>query len=264
MDISRLREKQEVMSAADMAQAVFEYFKQDRRESAYDDPMLVTSFDDLYEFFFRRIFSDVLVNREPHAQTQNKLREAFSILERKDFIRNRGDGRYVLTATGYNDKLNGIEIESDNQGDEPMRQQSKIFIVHGSNHVIRNDIRIFLIDLGLQTVVMDATASGGRTLPEKFEELASECQFAVFILSADDDLTDHSNNERIKRARQNVILEVGYFWGAIGRRGNVAFLVDPDIEIPSDIQGIGYIRITDDLGETKLKLRQELEAAGLL
>lgn len=263
MDISRLREKQEVMSAADMAQVVFEYFKQDGRESAYDDPMRYGSVDELYEFFFRRIFPDVLVNRDPHAQTQNKLREAFSILERKDFIRNRGDGRYVLTATGYETNLD-TEIESDNQGDEPMRQQSKIFIVHGSNHVIRNEIRIFLIDLGLQTVVMDATASGGRTLPEKFEDIARECQFAVFILSADDDLTDHSNNERIKRARQNVILEVGYFWGALGRRGNVAFLVDSAIEIPSDIQGIGYIPITADLGETKLKLRQELEAAGLL
>ena len=40
----------------------------------------------------------------------------------------------------------------------------------------------------------------------------------------------------IKRTRQNVILEVGYFWWALGRRGNVAFLVDDlEMELPSDI-----------------------------
>ena len=104
----------------------------------------------------------------------------------------------------------------------------------------------------------------GRTLPEKFEEIAGRCDFAVLILSADDNLIDKDTNKIIKRARQNVILEVGYFWGALRRRGNVAFLIHPEIEIPSDLQGIGWIRITDDLGETKLQLRKELENAGLL
>jgi predicted nucleotide-binding protein len=72
--------------------------------------------------------------------------------------------------------------------------------------------------------------------------------------------------KKIKRARQNVVLEIGYFWGSIGRRESVAFLVedDPIMELPNDIQGLGWIPITNDLGETKLKLRHELEHAGVI
>ena len=142
-----------------------------------------------------------------------------------------------------------------------------VFIVHGRNHAIRDQIDLFLSkDLGLKTAVMQAGAHGGRTLPEKFEEIASTCDFAVFLLTADDHLEDLARKAPVKRARQNVILEVGYFWGALGRRQRVAFLVEADslMELPSDIQGIGWIPITADLGETKLRLQAELRAAALI
>ena len=113
---------------------------------------------------------------------------------------------------------------------------------------------------------MQAGAHLGRSLPEKFEEIARECSFAVFIMTADDVLRINKSGKLIKRARQNVILEVGYFWGLLGRHGNVAFLVenDPDMELPSDIQGLGWIPITPDLGETKLQLHSEFRSAGLI
>jgi predicted nucleotide-binding protein len=144
---------------------------------------------------------------------------------------------------------------------------TKIFIVHGTNTVIRDKIDLFLTkDLRLQTVVMQAGAHKGRTLPEKFEQMAKECSFAVFILTQDDYLLDINNNLKIRRARQNVILEVGYFWGALGRTGHVTFLVEnsPEMELPTDIQGIGWIPITIDLAETKMKLIKELQAVNLI
>ena len=143
----------------------------------------------------------------------------------------------------------------------------KVFIVHGKNHTLRDKIDLYLTkNLGLDTVVMEAGPHGGRTLPEKFEELARSCAFAVFILSADDHLVDKATENDIHRARQNVILEVGFFWGALGRKGKVAFLVEshPDMELPSDIQGIGWIPITNDLAQTKLRLESELRTAGIL
>lgn len=142
-------------------------------------------------------------------------------------------------------------------------QMSKVFIVHGTDHAIRDKIDLFLRDSGLSTVVMEGVAHGGRTLPEKFEEIAQTCGFAVFILSPDDLLYRHDKSE-VKRARQNVVLELGYFWGQLGRKLKFALLVDPTIEFPTDIQGIGWIEITPDLAQTKLKLRKELEEAGLI
>jgi predicted nucleotide-binding protein len=144
---------------------------------------------------------------------------------------------------------------------------SRVFIVHGHNLAVRDQIDLFLSrDLGLRTAVMQAGAHGGRTLPEKFEEIAASCDFAVFLLTADDHLQHLGTGARVKRARQNVILEVGYFWGALGRRHKVAFVVEADaaMELPSDIQGLGWIPLTADLGETKLRLQAELRSAGLL
>jgi predicted nucleotide-binding protein len=142
-----------------------------------------------------------------------------------------------------------------------------VFIVHGRNETVLDKIDLYLTkDLKLQTHVMQAGPHAGRTLPEKFEEMAKVCKFAIFILTADDILIDKSSNKNIKRARQNVILEIGYFWGSLGRRGNVAFLgeADPEMELPSDIQGMGLIPITSDLAETKIQLRRELKEAGLV
>lgn len=145
-------------------------------------------------------------------------------------------------------------------------KSGKVFIVHGHNHEVRNEINIFLRDLDLQTVVMDAEANLGKTLPEKFESIADECSFAVFIVSADDHLRDYKGKKTIRRARQNVILEIGYFWGTLGRDSSCAFLVEDvdGMELPSDLQGVGWIPITSDLAQTKLGLRRELEAADLL
>ena len=155
-----------------------------------------------------------------------------------------------------------------------MKPGKKVFIVHGSNHNLRNAIALFIQnDLRLETVVMDAKAHKGRTLPEKFEEIAEECGFAVVLVTLDDRLIKGESltqkdfagknieKRRIRRPRQNVVLEAGYFWGKMGRK-RVAFLVEQSKgqQIPSDLSGIGYIPITKDLGRTKEELRKELEA----
>jgi len=143
----------------------------------------------------------------------------------------------------------------------------KLFIVHGSDHAVRDRLDLYLSkELGLSTIVMAAEPMAGQTLPEKFETLAADCGFAIFILSADDHVSYVETGQRVRRPRQNVILELGYFWGRLGRHGHVAFLLDraADIELPTDIQGIGWIPLTPDLAETKLRLHDELKRAGLI
>lgn len=41
------------------------------------------------------------------------------------------------------------------------------------------------------------------------------------------------------RARQNVVFESGYFMGRLGRE-KVILIANPEIEIPSDLQGVVY------------------------
>jgi predicted nucleotide-binding protein len=162
--------------------------------------------------------------------------------------------------------MRGTQGESTVTGVSPATTKS-VFVVHGNNHAVRDAIVAYLTHEEKLTVrVMSAEEHRGRTLPEKFEEIAKECAFAVFILTMDDHLKDLKSGKECRRARQNVILEIGYFWGALGRRGTGAVLVEntPETELPSDIQGIAWIPITADLGDTKFRLRKELKATGLL
>ena len=63
------------------------------------------------------------------------------------------------------------------------------------------------------------------------------------------------------RARQNVILELGFFIGKLGR-SRVAALIAGDLEVPSDVSGVLYIRV-DDSGAWKTRLAGEMKAAKL-
>jgi predicted nucleotide-binding protein len=63
------------------------------------------------------------------------------------------------------------------------------------------------------------------------------------------------------RARQNVILELGYFIGKLGRK-RVSVTFREGVEQPSDILGMLYIRYGDDRS-WQIELAQELRAAGV-
>ena len=69
------------------------------------------------------------------------------------------------------------------------------------------------------------------------------------------------NPELKPRARQNVILELGYFLGKLGRT-RIAALLKDDVEKPSDYDGVVYISM-DKAGAWKLQLAGELKTAGL-
>jgi len=63
------------------------------------------------------------------------------------------------------------------------------------------------------------------------------------------------------RARQNVILELGYFVGKIGRN-RVCCLHKGDLELPSDIHGIVYKKYSESIEECYEDIIKELKAVG--
>ncbi len=75
------------------------------------------------------------------------------------------------------------------------------------------------------------------------------------LLSPDDETTAGQ-----RRARQNVILELGFFLGALGP-DRVAALKKGDVETPSDFDGVIYTAF-DGGGSWKVALSKELQAAG--
>lgn len=83
----------------------------------------------------------------------------------------------------------------------------------------------------------------------------------MVLLTSDDIGAAATESSHLKgRARQNVILELGYFLGRLSRSRVVA-LYKKDVEIPSDYQGVLYVEL-DPGGAWRTKIAQEFVEAG--
>ena len=137
----------------------------------------------------------------------------------------------------------------------------EVFVVHGRNKEVLKSVRAFLGKLGLRPIILLDQPGKGRTIIEKFEDHA-RVKYAVALLTPDDRaLPNETGDEKELRARQNVIFEMGFFVGLLGRR-HVAALLLGGIQIPSDYAGVEYIKL--DESTWKRKLYQELHAAGFV
>ncbi len=134
-----------------------------------------------------------------------------------------------------------------------------IFIVHGHNSHIKEAVARTLQLLGLEPIILHEQANAGRTIIEKFETY-SNVGFAIVLLTDDDEGKSRTELDLKKRARQNVVLELGYFLGKLGR-ANVLPLYSSGVEKPSDVDGLVYVEI-DPNGVWRFSLVQELKAAG--
>lgn len=144
---------------------------------------------------------------------------------------------------------------------EPRVLPNEIFVVHGHDGEAKQEVARFLERAELTPIILHEQASGGRTVIEKLEHY-SNVGFAVVLVTPDDigGPIDTDATDLKPRARQNVIAELFYFLGKLGR-ANVCALKKGDIEIPSDIGGVIYVAM-DDAGGWKTDLLRELDAAG--
>ena len=78
-------------------------------------------------------------------------------------------------------------IRSPAQSAEAARRfGSRVFLVHGHNQGLREEVARVLERLGLEIVILHERSNQGRTVIEKFEGNATDIGFAVIVASADD------------------------------------------------------------------------------
>jgi predicted nucleotide-binding protein len=160
--------------------------------------------------------------------------------------------RSVPESTSFANKVNFIATSENN----------RVFIVHGHNDYLREAVARFVEKAGLEAVILQEQPNVGRTIIEKFEQ-SSDAAFAIVLATADDEGRKRNiNDEELRpRARQNVILELGFFIGRLGRK-HVSLIYERGVELPSDYSGVAYIEF-DGRGAWKTELSNELIAARL-
>lgn len=168
---------------------------------------------------------------------------------------------------------------TENSEGDATHSSRQIFVVHGHDEQRKLAVVRFLEQLKFKAVVLDEQVSGGKTLPEKFEHY-SNVHYAVILLTPDDLGTSRVQVESAKtsgnesfdklqgvedalnpRARQNVVFELGFFYGKLGR-SNTCVLLAGGVENPSDIHGVVYVNFDEGDG-WKMKLAKEIRGSGL-
>jgi predicted nucleotide-binding protein len=133
-----------------------------------------------------------------------------------------------------------------------------VFVVHGHDEGAKEAVARFLSKLDLEPIILHEQPSRGLTIIEKLLANA-EVGFAVVLLTPDDcgGPAGAAYEDQRPRARQNVILELGYFVGKLGRE-RVCALYKEGTEVPSDFQGVVFVPM-DPGGAWRLTLARELK-----
>jgi predicted nucleotide-binding protein len=180
-------------------------------------------------------------------------------------IDSSGSARYDLDAYQNNARTHSGSPASrelvPNMGAEVVTgSEQKIFIVHGHDHALLNEVARFINGLQLSVVILHERPNKGRTIITKFREESADAVFAVVLMTPDDHGGEFGG-ETNPRARQNVVFELGFFVGKLGPERVVALTKDK-VEYPSDYHGVLYVPF-DEGGGWKYRLAQEMRAAGI-
>lgn len=100
-----------------------------------------------------------------------------------------------------------------------------------------------------ESIILGIQAPSGKTIPELFEEYAARVDAAIAVVTPDDLGATAVNrrggpikaidlSELTPRARENVWVEVGWFWGRLGRDKFLILRKGKRVEIPSDLSAI--------------------------
>ena len=133
---------------------------------------------------------------------------------------------------------------------------TKAFIIHGHDHHLKTEVQLLMHRAGVTSLVLHEAPDKGRHTLDKLIEETKDAGYAIALLTPDDLIEGGEN-----RARQNVILEIGYFLGQLGK-SRVRMIIKENIEIPSDLHGVLYQRY-DSEGAWKTKLVKEMQAVGI-
>lgn len=140
--------------------------------------------------------------------------------------------------------------------EEDLEEEFKVFLSHGRSEVWKDVARYIEKELDIEVIELSEAANKGRTIIQKLDEESDECEFAIIIQTAEDEMSSGT-----MRARQNVVHEIGFFQGKFGLN-NVLFLKENGVEDFSNIDGIVYESFNkDSISSTFHRIRKEIESA---
>lgn len=218
----------------------------------------------LYRQYARELvdlYNDALGSNSYSAQVAHEFQNGFGYLgtpSLKGVENVLGVVRASLTRLRRNP-----ELLRRKQTQEATRKKENVFLIHGRDEAKWRELKdIIQTEFRLNPIIlMQQPDTGSKTVIEKFEHYAEMCSYAIAVFTPDDEVS--SDGEIYLQARPNVIYELGWFCGRLGR-DNVMMLLREGTSMFSDFGGIIQKRFTTNISERVIEIRRDLEVAGIL
>ena len=142
------------------------------------------------------------------------------------------------------------------------KQKQNVFIVHGKDEAKWRELKDLIQNqFRLNPIILLEQPDIGKTIIEKFEHYAKTCSYAIAVFTPDDEVT--SEGETYLQARPNVIYELGWFCGHLGRE-NVMLLLKEGTSMFSDFGGIVQKRFNSNVTEKINEIKLDLIEVGIM
>ena len=218
--------------------------------------------DPLYRQYVRELidfYNDTLGSNTYSVQIADEFNNGFGYLgspSLKGVENVRGVVRASLTRLRRNP-----DFLVRRKAEESLRQKENVFIIHGRDEAKWRELKdIIQSEFRMNPIVLAQQPDAGcKTVIEKFEHYAQTCSYAIAVFTPE----VSTGSETYLQARPNVIYELGWFCGRLGR-GNVMLLLKEGTSMFSDFGGIIQKRFAQNVSENLVEIRKDFIAAGVL
>lgn len=210
---------------------------------------------------WKNVVRRFVLNNYKGDYAQEEIEAAFKSFDDKESLKNPADFQVIL---GLLEGLLEYPSEADSTKEDARKikfSNKKVFIVHGHNNELVAETKAFLLQLGLEPIVLRDQVNKGQTIIEKIESYSDVAFAIVLYTKCDKGGLNKENSELKPRARQNVVFEHGYLCSKLERE-NVLPLLEEGVAFPGDLSGIVYT-VIDKADAWKTKAAKEMKAAGL-
>lgn len=141
--------------------------------------------------------------------------------------------REVVTADSQEARMRDVPASA------PDRRPGKVFITHGKNKRILEQIKRAVTLGGFDPIVSVQQETAAKPVPEKVLDDMRSCSAAVIHVGAEAEFTDKDGKGHVQ-INPNVLIEIGAAMALY--RGRFILVVEEGVELPSNLQGLYQCR----------------------
>jgi predicted nucleotide-binding protein len=123
------------------------------------------------------------------------------------------------------------------------RPTSRVFITHGRNRDIVEQLKDLLTFGGFTPVIAMETETASKPLPDKVMDGMKTCGAAIIHVGTEARLIDSDGKEH-RMLNQNVLIEIGAALALYG--GKFILLVEDGVTLPTNLRGLYEVRYKGD------------------